>query len=77
MEKSWAEGGVESAPDLAGGVGGQLQFGPLLFFGEEIAFGGGSEAALRADREIFERNETRGLLDTAREVVGRFQVRQF
>ena len=36
------------APDAASDVCDQAQLGPLLFFGEEIAFHGGGEAALRA-----------------------------
>src|SRR5580700_744744 len=47
-----------SAPDAARGFGHELELGPLLLLGYEIAFGGGSETALRADREVFDRNES-------------------
>ena len=73
MEKSWAgtdddlvaEFAVAetSAPDASRSIGDQLQLCPLLLFGEEIAFGGGSETALRADRKILERDKARSLFD--------------
>jgi hypothetical protein len=69
--------GLESGPDLARGVRYELELGPLLILGEEIPFCGGSKAALRADREIFQRNEARGFINAAREVVRRFQAWQF
>jgi hypothetical protein len=34
-----ASGKMRSAPDLASGFGDELQLGPLLIFGQEIAFG--------------------------------------
>src|ERR1700733_14532977 len=87
MEKSWAGTDDDwvaeltvaetSAPDASRGIGDQLQLCPLLLFGEEIAFGGGSETALRADRKILERDKARSLFDAPREVVGGFELRQF
>src|SRR6516162_6684321 len=52
-------------PDLTGRIHDQLQFAPLVFFAQEVAFHGGGEAALRADGEVLDRHEAAGLLDAA------------
>src|SRR5580658_1436626 len=65
------------APDAASDVCNETQLGPLFFFGEQISFHGGGEAALRAEREIFQREKAGGLLNSASDVVRIFQLRLF
>jgi len=65
------------APDAMGSFGDELQLGPLIFFGEEISFGGRGEAALRAESQIFERDVFRGFVDAMGEFVGIFEARDF
>src|ERR1700722_1528766 len=57
------------APPLVGDVDRELQLGPLLFLGEQIALFGGGEAALRGHRKLLQRHETGGLLQPALDVV--------
>jgi hypothetical protein len=42
-------------PHLIRDIDGELQFGPLLFLGEEVALLGRGEAALRGYRELIQR----------------------
>jgi hypothetical protein len=60
---------LRAAPDLSGSFNDQLQLGPLLFFGQEVAFHGGSEAALRAECELLKRKEAGCLVDSPKEDV--------
>ena len=46
----------------------ELKFGPLLIFGEQIAFHCGGKSALRADRQLIERNKPCRFVDAADEV---------
>ena len=50
-------------PNLPGDGGNQLEFAPLLFFGQRIAAPRGSKTALRAERKLFERQVVCGLID--------------
>jgi len=52
-----------------------LQLGPLFVFGKKIAFHGGGKAALRAERQIFQRYVDGGLLYAANQYVTFFQLR--
>src|SRR5882757_633125 len=56
-------------PHLIGDVDRELQLGPLLFLGEDVAFLGGSKAALRRYRELIERCEFGCLFQPALDVV--------
>src|SRR5713226_4480503 len=53
------------APNVLGELDHLAHFGPLLFFGQNVAFFGRGKAALRAERELFERREFRRLVDAA------------
>ena len=53
----------------SGGFNDKLQLGPLLFFGQEVAFHGGSESALRAERELLERKEAGCFVDSPKKIV--------
>ena len=66
---------LQSVPDAAGGVDDEAELGPLLVFGEKISFHGGSEAALRAEGHVFEREVARGLVDALDQLVGVFKLR--
>jgi hypothetical protein len=46
-------------PHLGGDLDGEAQLGPLLVLTEDVAFLGGSEAALRRQRQLFQRREFR------------------
>src|ERR1700689_4017736 len=66
-----------SAPDLARGIDHELELAPLLVQGEQVARGDGSEAALSAEREIFEWDEMRGFVNAPAQVVRRFKLWKF
>src|SRR5579862_6216280 len=61
------------SPHLARDLDDHPQLGPLLFLGEVIAFLGRSEAALRRQAELIERDIFRRLVDAALEFVLCFQ----
>ena len=69
--------GIGLAPNAADGFGDELQLGPLVFFGEEISFGGRGKTALRAERQIFECDVFRGFIDAAGEFIWIFEARDF
>src|SRR5262245_7562078 len=54
---------LRGSPDLACDVDDELHLAPLLVFGEEVAFEGGREPALRAEGEVLQRNVTARALD--------------
>src|SRR5262249_43789660 len=64
-------------PHLAGDLDGEAQLGPLLFLREDVAFLGRGEAALRRQRELFERREFRRLVQPAPDVVLPLQLAEF
>src|SRR5580704_5321320 len=66
---------IRSAPDAPGSFDDKLEFVPLAFFGDEIPFRGGRKTALRAKSEIFQGYEASGFVDTFREVVCIFHLR--
>jgi len=61
--------GRASAPDFAGRGCDELELAPLLVDCQQVAGGDGGEAALRADREILERDVARGFVDAAAKIV--------
>ena len=50
------------APNLVRDFDGEAELGPLLLLGQDVAFLGGSKAALRRYRELVERREFARLL---------------
>jgi hypothetical protein len=50
-------------PNGFGYGGNQLEFPPLLFFGQWVAASRGGKAALRAERKLLQRNVLRSFLD--------------
>src|SRR5713226_386416 len=58
-----------SPPHLLGHLDDARELRPLLVLGEDIAFLGRGEAALRGEAEPLEGNEPRGLVDAALERV--------
>src|SRR3989304_5690432 len=60
---------LRSPPNLDGGVNDQFEFLPLLVFGEQVAFHRRGEAALRAEREIFQRHVLGRFVDALGELV--------
>src|SRR5262245_53895967 len=56
-------------PDLAGDLDAAGELGPLLVLGQQVAFLGAGEAALRREAELLERRELGGLVDAALELV--------
>src|SRR5712675_307114 len=64
------------APDRARGVDDELQFAPLLAFGQQIAFERRRAAALRAERKILDRHVAAGFVDPAAEIVLRLERRE-
>src|SRR5688572_23015938 len=62
-----------SAPDLFGDLDHLTHLRPLLLLGEDVAFLGRGEAALRAERELLERGVLRGLVDAALDQVFRLE----
>src|SRR3974377_1467388 len=63
------------APDLAGGIDDEGEFAPLGVDREQVARSDGSEAALRADGEIFERDVACGFVDVAAKIILGFKLR--
>src|ERR1051326_2075208 len=61
--------GLPSSPHLARDVEDQFELRFLLIDGERVAFGVAREAALRAERELLDRHELRGLVDPPLHVV--------
>src|SRR5208282_5046879 len=61
-------------PHFACNFNDQTQLRELLVFGEAISFGRARETALRAERELVEIDEFRGLVDAALQQVLRFQL---
>src|SRR5262249_21724215 len=62
-------GRCELSPHVARDLDDQLQLGFLLIDAERVAFGVAGEAALRAERELFDRHELRRLVDAPFDVV--------
>jgi hypothetical protein len=58
---------LDGAPNVCGDFDAAFEFAPLLVFGEEVAFLGAGEAALRAEGELFEGEEFRCGVDAALE----------
>ena len=65
------------SPDFARGVHHELKFLPLLVHGKQVAGGHGCEAALRAERQVFQRHELGSLVDPPPQFILRFQFRLF
>src|SRR4051812_22231724 len=61
------------APYFAGDLDRQPKLRPLLILGQDIALLGRRETALRRQRELFERRELRGFVETPLDVVLLFQ----
>src|SRR5688572_444036 len=59
------EGGISLAPHLVRQFHDHAQLRPLLLVGEDVAFLGRSEAALRRQRELLERRKFCRLVDPA------------
>jgi len=59
------------------GVNDKLQLGPLLLFRQQVAIHGGSEAALRTERELLERKEAGRLFDSPKKAFFTLQLRAF
>src|SRR5687768_16189394 len=57
------------SPHFFGDLHDHLELRPLLVLGEDIAFLGRGEAALRRQAELLQRYEFRGLVDAALELV--------
>jgi hypothetical protein len=55
-------------PHLIGDIDRELELGPLLFLGEDVAFFGGRKAALRQHRELIQWCEFGGFLQLVRRV---------
>src|SRR3954470_1520978 len=68
---------MPSAPDLVGDLHDPPQLRPLLVLGQDIAFLGGGEAALRREAELVEVDVPRGLVDAALELVLGFERSTF
>src|SRR3990170_7119119 len=66
---------LRSPPNLDGGVNDQFELGPLLVFGEQVAFHRRGEAALRTEREIFQRHVPGRFADALGELVLGFHRR--
>src|SRR3954453_1898546 len=64
---------ILSSPDLVGDLHDPPQLRPLLVLGQDIAFLGGGEAALRREAELVEVDVPRGLVDAALELVLGFE----
>ena len=62
------------APDAASDVDDELHLGPLLVFGDHVAFHHRREAALRAEGQLLERNVLRRRFDRARDGIGIFEL---
>src|SRR5690606_37731159 len=62
------------APHLPGHVDHEGELAPLLLLGQQVAFLGGGEAALRAQAELLHRREGAGLLDAREHLVALFQL---
>src|SRR4051794_11660205 len=56
---------LQLAPDLLGHLNAEPQLGPLLLDGQQIAFLGAGETALRADRQLLQRGVFRRFVDAA------------
>ena len=65
------------APNFFGNFADKFQLAPLLFFGEHVAFFGGSEAALGAEAKLVNINVLRGFLDAVDDVLLVFQFACF
>src|SRR5881409_1806499 len=61
-------------PHLSCRINHQLQFPPLIIFRKKVPGSYGSKSALRTEREIFQGNKTRGLVNPAAQFVLRFQL---
>src|SRR6266481_6661611 len=64
-------------PHLIGDIDGKLQLRPLLLFGEDVAFFGRSEAALRRYRKLLQGYEFGGLLQPPLDVVFVLELAEF
>src|SRR6478672_7885007 len=62
------------SPHLARDIDGELQLGPLLFLGEDVALFGRGEAALRRYRELIQRRVLGGFPEPPLDVVLPFQL---
>src|SRR6516164_1454420 len=65
----WSKVACSSPPDLVGEFDDHAQFRPLLLLGQDVAFLGRGEAALRRQAELFGRSEFARFLDAAFDVV--------
>src|SRR5262252_5535658 len=65
----WFKVACSSSPDLVGEFDDHAQFRPLLFLGQDVAFLGRGEAALRRQAELLERSEFARFLDAALDIV--------
>src|SRR5215469_11498596 len=65
----WFNAACSSSPDLVGEFDDHAQFRPLLFLGQDVAFLGRGEAALRRQAELLERSEFARFLDAALDIV--------
>src|SRR5260370_16268788 len=59
----WFKVACSSSPDLVGEFDDHAQFRPLLLLGQDVAFLGPGEAALRRQAELLGRTEFTRLLD--------------
>src|SRR5581483_6487975 len=62
------------SPDRSRRLKHDFQLAPLIILGEEVSGQAGGKAALRTDCDLIERDEAPRLIDSSREVAGRFQV---
>ena len=69
----WSRGRLDLSPvpNLPGDGGNQLEFAPLLFFGQRIAVPRGGKTALRAERKLLQRQGVCGLIDLSHDLVAR------
>src|SRR5580704_3199806 len=79
VRRRWARAGpfpswLALAPDVARCLHDEAELCGLLFLGQDVAFHGGGEAALRREAELVERDELGGLVDAALQRVGALQL---
>src|SRR5450755_3158098 len=56
---------LHAAPNLARDLDAEFQLAPLLVLGQQVAVLGAGEAALRAERQLFQRQVFAGRVDAA------------
>src|SRR5690242_16716792 len=64
---------ISLAPNFLSDLHDQLELRPLLIFRKDIALFGGSEATLRRQTKLLQRQELCGLIDTTLDIILRFQ----